>query len=96
MLQPAQSCTLVKEHTPALKCDDAPVPANLKRVRPPIRRWTAIAGYVDRCGKVVGFLLEAGDGTQASLDLAEPEGDIRVLTVTQLKAEDAAGLLQAG
>lgn len=72
------------------------LPANLEREVPNIRRWTAVAGYVDARGVVVGFLLEAGDGTRAPLDLAEPEGDVRVLTAAELKAAEAAGQVRAG
>ncbi len=71
-------------------------PANLARELPVIKRWTAVAGYVDARDVVVGFLLEAGDGTRAPLDLAEPEGDVRVLTAAELKAADAAGHVRAG
>lgn len=72
------------------------LPANLEREAPTIRRWTAVAGYVDARGIVVGFLLEAGDGTRVPLDLAPPEGDVRVLTAAQLKAAEAAGHVRAG
>jgi hypothetical protein len=80
----------------ALRFDCGHQPANLEREVPTIKRWTAVAGYVDARGVVVGFLLEAEDGTRVPLDLAEPEGDVRVLTTAQLKAAEAAGHLRAG
>lgn len=76
--------------------DGVRLPVNPEREVPTTRRWTAVAGYVDARGVVVGFLLEAGDGTRAPLDLAAPEGDVRVLSAAQLKAADAAGQVRAG
>ena len=83
-------------HAAALRLDGGHLPANLEREGPSIKRWTAVAGYVDARGVVVGFLLEAEDGTRVPLDLAEPDGDVRVLTIAQLKAAEAAGHLRAG
>lgn len=76
--------------------DGGHLPENAEREVPAIRRWTAVAGYVDARGVVVGFLLEAGDGTRVPLDLAEPEGGVRVLTASELKAAEAAGHVRAG
>ncbi|MDE3029526.1 MAG: hypothetical protein KGH84_14150 [Paracoccaceae bacterium] len=83
-------------HAAALRFDGGHQFANLEREVPSIKRWTAVAGYVDARGVVVGFLLEAKDGTRVPLDLAEPDGDVRVLTIAQLKAAEAAGYVRAG
>ncbi len=58
-------------------------------------RWTAVAGYVDARGVVAGFLLEARDGRRMPLTLGEAVGEVRELTMDELKAAEAAGDVRA-